>query len=146
MKKETNWLLVANSSLARLYDLDNKHQVTEIKVFEHPESRLLNQDLVSDKPGRDFESMGTTRHMIEPKISPKKHEFTVFAQELANFLEKERNQGAFHSLYIAASPALLGLLRQSFNPNTAKLIKGEIDKDITHLKTHEIASHLSFFF
>lgn len=146
MKSETTWLIVANSSLARIYKLDNKHQVTELRVFEHPESRLHNQDLVSDRPGRDFESQGATRHAMEPKTSPKKLEFTLFANLLAEFLEKERSQGAFTSLYVAASPSLLGLLRQSLNPNTAKLIKGEVDKDITHLKPHEIPANLPFFF
>lgn len=145
MKKE-NWLLVANSSLARIYKLDKNHQLTELKVLEHPESRLHNIDLVEDKPGRDFESSGTRRHALEQKTSPKKQEFTIFARLLADYLENARNQGAFDALYIAASPSLLGLLRQSMHANTAKLIKGEVDKDMTLLKPHEIPPLLPFFF
>ena len=145
MKKD-NWLLVANSSLARIYKLDKNHQLTELKVLEHPESRLRNSDLVEDKPGRDFESSGTRRHALEQKTSPKKQEFTVFAKLLADYLENARNQGGFDALYIAASPSLLGLLRQSMHANTAKLIKGEVDKDMTLLKPHEIPPLLPFFF
>lgn len=143
MKKDC-WLLVANSSLARIFKIEKRQELKELKVLEHPESRLHNQDLVSDKPGRDFESAGVARHALEPKTLPKRHEFAVFAKFLADYLEEARNKGEFESLYIAASPALLGLLRQSLHPNTVKLIKGEVDKDMTQIKSQEILSHLPF--
>ena len=145
MKQETSWLIIANSSLARVYQLENKKKVTEIQSFEHPESRLHNRDLVSDRPGRDFESQGATRHALMPKVMPKKQETITFANQLSEFLEKERLKGTYQGLYIAANPALLGILRQSLNPNTAKLIKGEVDKDMTQLKPHEITDSLPFF-
>lgn len=145
MKKDS-WLLVANSSLARIFKFEKRNELKELKVFEHPESRLHNRDLVSDRPGRDFESMGTVRHALEPKTSPKQVEFIQFAKQLADYLEQACKQGEFETLYIVASPSLLGLLRQSFHPNTIKTIKGEENKDITQIKTSEIPSHLSFFF
>lgn len=145
MKKES-WLLVANSSFARIFKFKKIESLEEVKNFEHPESRLRNSDLVSDKPGRDFESVGVTRHALEPKISPKRLEFITFAKHLADQLEESRKNEEFGDLYIAASPTLLGLLRQSLHPNTAKVVKGEIDKDITHLKPEEIAPHMPFFF
>lgn len=144
--KKVSWLIVANSSLARIFKFEKRNELVELKVFEHPESRLRNIDLQSDRPGRDFESMGTVRHAMEPKTLPKQHEFALFAKSLADYLENARNQNEFETLYIAASPSLLGLLRNSLHPNTAKLVKGEVDKDITHLKTAEIFSHLPFFF
>lgn len=145
MKKDS-WLVVANSSIARVFKIEKKHDLIEIKVLEHPESRLHNLDLVTDKPGRDFESMGMGRHAYEPKTLPKRQEFAVFAKSLADYLEGARNQGEFETLYIAASPALLGLLRQSLHPNTAKLIKGEVDKDMTQMKSQEIPAHLPFMY
>lgn len=143
MKKE-KWLVVANSSLARVFKMENRHSLVEIAVLEHPESRLKNLDIVSDKPGRDFESAGVSRHGYEYGVTPKQHEFAVFAKELAEFLETARNNGEFEHLYIAAGPVLLGLLRQSLHPSTIKLINGETDKDITHLKPNEILAHLPF--
>lgn len=143
MKKE-NWLVVANSSLARIFKVEIKNELTQINVLEHPESRLHNMDLVSDKPGREVESYGTRRHALEQKVLPKQHEFAVFAKSIADYLEAAYNQGEFSSLYIAANPAQLGLLRQSLHPNVTKCIKGEADKDLTQIKTDEIPSHLPF--
>lgn len=143
MKKET-WIVVANSSVARIYKLEKKDRLEELKVLEHPESRLRNIDLVGDRPGRDFESTGTRRHALEQKTSPKKHEFIVFAKMLADYLEEARNEGLYDTLYITAGPSLLGLLREALHPNTVKLIKGEVDKDMTLFKPHELPSHLPF--
>lgn len=145
MKKKP-WLIVANSSLARIFTFEKRLELKELKVFEHPESRLHNIDLVSDRPGRDFESVGTTRHALEPKTSPKQLEIILFAKQLADYLEQEHNKGEFEVLYIAANPSLLGLLRQSLHPNITKLIKAETDKDLTQMKIHEIPDHLPFLF
>jgi protein required for attachment to host cells len=145
MKKDS-WLVVANSSLARIFKLHHKNGLTELKVLEHPESRLHNIDLVTDRPGRDFESTGTRRHALEPKVLPKQHEFEVFAKAISDYLENAFKLGEFDFLYISASPALLGLLRQSLHPNVLKLIKGEVDKDMTHMKPNEIPPLLPFLF
>lgn len=145
MKKDS-WLVVANSSLARIFKFESRQHLKELKVLEHPESRLHNLDLVTDKPGRDFESWGVGRHALEPKVLPKRQEFENFAKDIANHLENAFNQGEFETLYLAASPSLLGLLRQSIHPNILKIIKGEVDKDMTQMKTDEIPPHLPFFF
>jgi len=145
MKKES-WLVVANSSLARIFKIEKRHELKEIKILEHPESRLHNIDLVSDKPGRDFESSGTRRHALEAKTLPKRLEFAIFAKDIADFLENARNKGEFDSLYIAANPSLLGLLRESLHSATLKLIKAEVDKDFTQMKIQDIPSHLPFLF
>jgi protein required for attachment to host cells len=145
MKKES-WLIVANSSLARIFKIEKRHDLKEVKVLEHPESRLHNLDLVSDKPGRDFESAGMGRHAIEPKTLPKRQEFATFAKHIADYLENAHQNGEFEFLYVAASPSLLGLLRQAMNPNIAKSIKAEIDKDMTQMNPKELPSHLPFLF
>lgn len=143
MKKET-WLIVANSSLARIFKVEKKQALVEIEVLEHPESRLQNRDLVSDRPGRDFESMGHARHAIEPQTTPKHQEFASFAKDIAQYLDKARSEGHFNRLYVAASPSFLGLLRQTFGSSTTQLISGEVDKDMTHMKPAEIVNHLPF--
>ncbi len=145
MKQDT-WLMVANSSLAHVYKFENRHTLLLLKTFEHPESRLHNLDLVSDKPGRDFQSLGDRRHALEPKTSPKTLEWMTFAKDLAHHLENARAQGEFSHLYLAASPTILGYIRQSLSPATTKLLKGEVDKDLTQIKPQEILPHLPFLF
>lgn len=139
MKKES-WIIVANSSVARIYKLEKMH-LEEIDTLIHPASRMHNRDLVGDKPGRDFESMGTLRHSLEPHHTPHEQELRLFAKELAQYLEAARNRNAIEKLYLAASPIMLGLVRESLDASTAKLISGEINKDLTQLKPEEITGH-----
>lgn len=143
--KTENWLLVANSSIAHLFNIETIKELKKIKVLEHPESRLHNSDLVSDKPGRDFESAGVSRHSLEPKTLPKEHEFQLFAKAIAEHLEQAYNNQEFESLYIAASPSMLGLLRHALHPNVAKSIKGEVAKDLTQTKSQDLPSLLTFW-
>lgn len=145
MQKDS-WLIVANSSLARIFSIETLQVLRELHVLEHPESRMRNLDLVSDLPGRDFESANTARHALEPKTYPKQLEFALFAKMIAEYLEQARQEGKFSHLYIAAAPALLGLLRDSLSPHTRKTVQGESDKDVTQLRTDAIPSHLPFFF
>lgn len=70
MKKEV-WVIVANSTYAKIYKAESNKSLKEISRFEHPASRLHEQDLVSSKPGRTFESVGPARHAVEPKTSAK---------------------------------------------------------------------------
>lgn len=143
MTKDT-WLIVANSSLARIFKVEKKQALVEVEVLEHPESRLKVSDLVSDRPGRDFESFGAARHALEPTTNPKQQEFANFAKDIALYLDKARLEGQFNRLYVAASPSFLGLLRQHIPNSTLELVGGEVDKDMTHMKPTEIVSHLPF--
>lgn len=135
------WILVANSSLARIFQAQNNHDLKEIQQLTHPESRMYVHDLVSDKQGRGFESSNANRHPMEPTTSPKEVEFATFAKELSAHLSLAHNEGKFTKLYIAAGPHFLGLLREKISAATIHLIAGQIDKDITHLEAKQIRAH-----
>ena len=144
MKKET-WLIVSSSCIARVFKVQRKESLVEIETLVHPESRLHNRDLVTDnRPGRTHDSVGPGRHALESATTPKQQESIEFARDVAEYLEKARVSGSFDKLYLAASPAQLGLLRQNFHPSTIKLINGEVDKDMTHMKPEEIINNLPF--
>lgn len=141
MLKKT-WIIVANSNCARIFQMEKgKGDLKELEALVHPESRLREHDLVSDKPGRGYESFGMERHAIEPKTSAKRQEFIDFAKHLTRHLESARKKGEFECLFVAATPVFLGVLRQALDKNTAQLIEREIDKDIIHLTPEEISKY-----
>lgn len=133
MKKET-WVIVANSSEARIFKVTRNALGEEIASLIHPQSRLANQELVSSGPGTAYDSFGMGRHHMEPPTSPKLQEMMQFAKDLALRLDKARNAGTLDHFYIAANPSFLGHLRQELNGHTLKLLKGEVMKDLVHLE------------
>ena len=97
-----------------------------------------------DRPGRGYESSGPSRRAIcQPKTDPKKHEIMDFAKTLSKHLDSGRKNGSFQSLYVAATPFFLGILRQSMDKLTSQLIDREIDKDIIHLTPDEIKAYFT---
>lgn len=141
---EKMWILVAESSFARLFETTKGHfgTLTEIQAFKHPASRLHEHDLYADHAGRSFDSMGHGRHAMEPKTHVKEHEGDVFAKELVDFLEKARENQSFHYLAVMAPPHMLGELRQHYSKPLAQMITAEVDKNLTHQPTEQILAQL----
>jgi len=143
MKRET-WVIVADNAYARVFKLEKNRTLKEIETLVHPESRLHERDLVSDRPGRTFESNTVARRSLGQQTPPKKQEAINFAKLVSDYLDTATSNGVIERIYLAASPSFLGLLRQSLNKNTIQLIASEINKEITHLDISEIETFFPF--
>lgn len=143
MEREA-WIVVADDAYARIFRLDKNHGMEEVETLVHPESRLKESDLVSDRPGRTFESNTVARRSLGKTISPKKQEAITFAKFVGNYLNEAADSGRCVKIYLAASPSFLGLLRPELSKHTTKLIENEINKEITHLDKKEIREFFPF--
>lgn len=137
------WVIVANSTLARFFQVEKTGELKEIETLIHPESRLHARDLVSERPGRAYESANSARHAIEPATSPKELEFELFAKQVADYLNKAVLDKKFDRLWLSASPHFLGLLRQAITPNTSHALIATIDKDMTQLTPAKIREQMT---
>jgi len=72
----------------------------------------------------------------------KKHEADVFAHRVAQYLEDAHNANRFDQLLIVAGPSFLGLLRNQLPEQIKKLVRFELDKEITLLSAADIRQHL----
>jgi len=140
---QQTWVIVADSSRARIFARPGKTaELTEVDDLVHPESRSLTHNLVSDRPGRTFNSRGSTRHAKQPKHSPHEVEMDDFAQELARRLERDRKKGKFQQLILVAGPRFIGRIHQHLSPATAALVKRELHKNLVHRSEKTIRTHL----
>lgn len=136
------WILVADSTRARIFTADTPvSPLEEIEDFSHTEGRLHDREMTSDLPGR-IKSSGGGRHALEQPTDPKKHETDIFAHHVAQYLEDAHNANRFEQLLIVAGPSFLGLLRNQLSEQIKKLVRFELDKDITMLSAAEIRQHL----
>lgn len=143
MQDHLTWVVVANSAQARLFKLGRFPELEQFEVLSHKESRLHDQDLVSSRPGRNFERSGVARHAYEPKSDPKQLEIEKFAREISHYLSEAHQKGSFSRLYLLASPAFLGVLRQHITPQIQALIVSEIAKDMSDHEKAAIEKQLS---
>ena len=142
-----NWILVANSSRARLFSTEKVNAPWNLEQeLEHPESRAKNMDLVSDKPGRQQQSAsgGTNRPAMSERTEPKEAQAELFARELADVLEKGWQQGHCESIVLVAPPHFLGLLRGALSGQCDKRVHHSVVKDYTQHTVKQLMEEVSW--
>ena len=137
-------VVVANSSKAKLLLAENSvSPLVEEGEYGHPESRLREQDLVSDGSGSGNDSGGPGMHSMGHEQEARKREAEAFAREMALEIEKLRRKTDLRKIYLVAPPKFLGLLRDSINKQCQDLVHGEINKDLVSHSSEDIRAHLS---
>lgn len=143
---DSTWLLVANSSSARIFACSQQHRLQELTALTHPASRLRDADLGSDEPGQTSDRSGHGFHGMTPPTSLHDKEVEVFAREVVDRMKQEYEQHSFEHLLIIAAPRFLGLLRDRLPENLRRSVLLEIDKDVSHMPASEIEQQLPEFF
>lgn len=137
------WVVVADARRAGIYSRQKRFSELEpLQVLEEPQARTHERDLVSDAPGRSFDSHGTGRHAMEPGETTKHHIRGAFARRVAGELEVGRRAGHFEHLVIVASPDMLGELRAHLDRATRQCVVLEVDKDLTGHEPAAIAAEI----
>ncbi len=145
MKKTVTYVLVADGARARLYanhgvgkGLQPVSGATHKADLHHHD-----RDVLSDKPGRAFNSIGHARSAMEPQTEWHRFEKHKFAREMAKVLDAAAASRSFDRLILVAPPATLGDLRMELGEQTLKLVSGELPKDLTRHPDNELARHLT---
>jgi protein required for attachment to host cells len=137
------WIVVANSSLARIMSAPTPDgPLVELECLSHTAGRMLDQQLVSDRPGRSHDAAGVARHAMESEVTPKQEEAIRFADHVAATLRKAHAAHEFDYLAIVAAPRFLGLLRERIGPAVTRTLTETVDKDLAMLSPAEIRGRL----
>lgn len=143
MKPIVTWILIANGARARLFSNDGPgHGVKLVSDEVFAGTNLPGREIMSDRPGRTFDSVGAGRHAKEPRTDPREVEKRSFAHELAAMLDDGLKQGKFERLVLVAPPRELGFLRVELSPAVRKRVSAELNKDLTGVAPSEITDHL----
>jgi protein required for attachment to host cells len=137
------WIVTANSSQCSIYRCAHRgSSLTLLKEFTHPEMRLKKSEyLTSDKTGH-YKTDISARGAYEPHTDPKEVEMTHFCHEIANELDRGRNDHEYKELIIIAPPHMNGLLFQTLNKHVKELIGNKIQKDIQNFTQPELVNFL----
>ena len=137
------WVVVADSSRARFFTLAGKSEpMQELEGMTHAESRMRNQDEVSDKQGGLAGGHGEGGHAFEAPTDIKHHDAEIFAKQIADKLEHGRVNHAYNKLILVAPPAFLGALRQAMNDHVVNLVSKSLDKNLVAENEAVIREHV----
>jgi len=141
MKK--TWILVANQAEAQIYSSDRlPGNLQLVDVLENREGAAHARDLVSDAPGRAFDSSGAGRHAMEPNTGVKVEQRRRFVKEMVERLQTTQSKGSFDQLVLLAAPAVLGVIRKTLSTDLTKMVVKEIPKDVIGQGVDKIQSQL----
>ena len=141
----STWVLVAHEAGARLFENQGPGKGLDlVDEIDHPEGRMRDGELVSDRPGRSFrkDSGDPRRASMSQNEGPHERVVATFARELANRLQQGRVRNEYQRLVLVAPPRFLGLLRSSLDAPTAQLVVGSLHKDLAAKKEAELVEHL----
>lgn len=136
------WIVVADEAKARIFSVEKPvDPIVEIHTMTSSEANMLEQELVSDKPGRGSSS-GQGKHAVEEKSEHKEQYAIQFAKEVSEYLDKNLHAKNLGKLHLIAAPRFLGLLRKELSKGVDAVISVQLDKDLTMMKPEEIREHL----
>ena len=136
------WVVVADTSRARIFAAEKPaSDLAEIDDLTHPEARLHEGDLISDRPGSGKNHASGSFSMGESGTY-KDADAARFAHDVCERVEAGRIQGEFHKLYVIAAPQFLGLLRKHQSSATRQMVAAEISKNLSASDAKFIRAHL----
>ncbi|MBK8083720.1 MAG: host attachment protein [Devosia sp.] len=144
MKAKVTWVLVADGGQAKVFEnLGPGKGLRAITDLKFEDEHLQARELVSDRPGRSFSSVGHGRSAMEPSSDPVAVRERRFVEHLAIVLAGKLAEGAFDRLIVAAAPTALGDLRPALSKPLREVIVLELPKDLTKLTTPDLEASLS---
>ena len=143
MKKPKLWYAIADGGRARFVERDENGAFRTVASFVSKDLHSRARDLGTDRPGRVTESATTGRSAMEPRQDPKEAAKEDFVSLVAEELSSEHDRGTFDELMLVAPPGVLTELRHKLAGPVARIVVGDLQKDLTNVPDHELAKHLA---
>ncbi len=140
------WVVVTDSNRAHIYTQginSHKEPLKLLHTLEHPDSKKMDHELQSDRPGRYRVSVETVHGAYASHSDPKEVEWNKFAQELAHTLEQGRVHNQYNQLYIFAGPHFYGLMGMHMNKHVKDMVTKVVQKDYLHLTENELLDEIN---
>ncbi len=136
--KDVVWALVMSSTQARILKGIAKGAAGDgPELALHAEHKDL-REIISDKPGRSFSSVGPGRSAMAYASDPAKDAKRAFVDEAVTVLHQHFVKRDFTHLAIFAAPEMLGLLRDGLPPDLQHAVIVEMPKNLLHETPHDL--------
>ncbi|WP_419420296.1 host attachment protein [Legionella sp. D16C41] len=135
------WIILANTNDCRIYYYDKKSDIRLYKEINHPENKLKNQDLETDKPGR-YHVRGLGHGAFEEENTAIEHNIDKFAHEIAEELESANKHNQYDTVTLIMPSQFYGLVHSHLSKQVEGKIKQVLQKNIMNWPEHELALYL----
>src|SRR5687767_11279660 len=116
------WIITANTNHCCIYEYQG-NALSLIKEIDHPENKLKDSELSSDKPGRYNSNNSIGGGAYSPHTEIEDVQDNDFAREIARELREEKNKNTYKELIIIMPAQIEGLFSKHLNKNVKGVIK-----------------------
>jgi protein required for attachment to host cells len=142
-EKRITWLLVADASHAKVFESAGEGKVVrQLQEMELVADLPKSRELLADKPGRTFDSVGAGRHAKENPTDPHRQLKRNVAKRVIAQLRRAMLAHKFDRLFMVAPPAFLGDLRQELPKDLKDKVAGEVASDLTNMPQQQLHARL----
>ena len=140
---DRTWIVVADGGAARILAVapDHTHLVS-LHDITSPDMHRKTHDMVTDRPGRSFESATPGRHAIAAKTDPHEQAKERFVHGLGVTLNQHRAAGDFDVLVLAVTRAQVHELEEALDAGTKACVASRISKDLVKTSNADIWARL----
>lgn len=139
----TQWIVVANASLARIFRCDQALvPLVPVEVLTHEQSRLRGSELGTDRDGRQATDGRHGTVPFAPRTDRRRKEHTHFAREIAARLDKGLAAKEFDSVALFSSNPFLGELTAQLSDSVRSKVSAAFGNDFSAFGTAEIEQRL----
>jgi protein required for attachment to host cells len=100
------------------------------------------REIMADRPGRSFSSVGPGRSAYEPKSDPRDLKEKEFSRQVTARIAPAMEQARADAVVIAAAPRALAEMRKALPAEVSGKLFATLDKDLTNTPENELFSHL----
>lgn len=140
---ERLWIVVADGGGGRVLGVTgDRRGLTVLREIASVDVHRRTHDLVSDRPGRSFESASATRHAIASRHDPHDTARDRFIAQLAAMLNEDNRARQFDELILVVAHGYSGKLRDALDKGTRARVRETIVKDLTKQPLTDIHARL----
>jgi protein required for attachment to host cells len=137
------WIVVADGGQARVLGVTgDRRGLVMLREMSSVDAHRRTQELVSDRPGRSFESGATARHAIAPRQDAHAVARQRFIGQVAQMLMEDNRARQFDELVLIIAPGLSATLRDALDEATRARVRETLVKDLTKVPLRDIYDRL----
>jgi len=134
--------VIADGGHARFLRPAGDNALHTFEAIDSSDVHKRDQDLVSDREGRTFESRSSARHAFSPRNDPHEMAKDRFTHAIARRINEDSAADAFNELVVVAPSHVLSELTEALDvPTRAKLL-GHLAKDLVKTPDDQLWPHL----
>ena len=142
MKPTRTLIVIADGSNARFFTHDRSdRRLTALDDAAMDIDVPKGTDILADRQGRSFSSIGDGRSAYEPKNDPRDLVEKDFAHRVIGRMERTFETAKADRIVIAAAPRTLAEMRRKLPKQLEDRVEAELDKDLTNTPESELMGH-----